>query len=185
MKKTKSAGQIIFIMICLCFIAGIFAGAVIQNIGIDKIKDLCLNESLPKNAPFYALFVKNSKLFILSWLIGFISFGIPFIMAISILKGITYGYAFSYMLSLNGIGTLKDILLFVIPYNVISSIPFFISGTFACWAATRKFIKSSKSCLRREKEKKKTEFIIIFILSLILTFISCFVEIKLSGYVAL
>ena len=185
MKNIKNTWQIIFIMICLCFTMGIIIGAVFYNIGAIQINNLWLKDIIPHMSPFYILFVKNSKMFIAAWFLGFLSFGIPIIMALSIIKGFIYGYAFSYIASINGVEGIKEFILYIVPYNIVSMIPFLISGSFSCCIILKKFvkIKSAKSRLRREKEKNITEFIIIFILSCIMAGLACVLETYLSRYI--
>ena len=185
MKKNKNTGCILFVIICVCFISGIFAGSFIQNIfpNIKELNNFAVKEVLPQNLPFYMLFIKNSKFFLIILALSFLSIGIPVIMSVFAITGLLYGYAFSYVLSGYGMGGFKSFIISALPYYIFKTVPVIISGCFASWVIMRKFVsqRPSKSYLKREKEKNVTEFIIVFIISCIAAFFACYVETRLSG----
>lgn len=180
MKKNRCTGSIIFILLCILFVSGIFTGSIYANIfsGAGFIKSISLKETLPQNLPFYSLFIKNSKFFILILLLSFVSFGIPIITALCMLNGIFYGCAVSYIFSLNGTASLKYIIFYIIPFCILKTLPLVISSCFSCWRITKFFSvsRNQKSYLRREKEKNITEFAIVFIISCIIVFFVCHSE---------
>ncbi len=184
MKKSKSTCPVVFILICVCFIFGIIAGSVYESVTestflIDKI---ALNETIPQKMPFYMLFIKNIKFGIVILILSFISIGIPLILSVFILNGIFYGCAFSHIISLNGFNGFKTFVLTVLPYSMLRLMPLVFAGCFSSLFIMHRFFKerSSKSYLKREIQKTKLEFAIVFFMLCIITFASCLLETKLN-----
>ena len=184
MKKNKSTCPVVFIIICICFIFGIVTGSLAESLSqnSDFIHKMAINEVIPQNMSFYILFIKNIKFGIIILLFTFISIGIPLIMAVFVLNGIFYGYAFSYIISLNGFEGFKIFILTVLPYSLIRLTPLIFSGCYSCLLIMRKFFHehTSKTYLKRETEKTKLEFAIVFSAIFIMAVFSCLVENKLN-----
>ena len=184
MKKNKSTCPVIFMIICICFIAGIIAGSLAEVLTENSffIHNTAANEILPQKCSFYIMFIKNIKFGIILLALSFISIGIPIIMSIFVLNGIFYGYVFSYIISANGFNGFKEFIVNVLPYSVIRLTPLIFTGCFSSMLIMRRFFKehSSKAYLKRESEKTKLEIAIVFFALCIIVFISCTFEMKIN-----
>ena len=111
---------------------------------------------------------------------GFFPFGIPLIIFISFIDGVFYGYGFSYIISVYGFEKFKMFFIYGVPFNALKNISFFISSWFSAYRVIGKFnIKSGRRFLKQDRERSTTEFVIIFVVSTILSLLSCYAELLL------
>ncbi len=65
-------------------------------------------------------------------------------------------------------------------FNALKNISFFISSWFSAYRVIGKFnIKSGRRFLKQDRERSMTEFVIIFVVSTILSLLSCYAELLL------
>ena len=182
MKKNKNTLLKIIIILFLSFIFGIWTGSVSANINtpFSVLSNIFVKSIVPQKVPFWISFLKNSAFFMAVLIFGFFPFGIPLIIFISFIDGVFYGYGFSYIISVYGFEKFKMFFIYGVPFNALKNISFFISSWFSAYRVIGKFnIKSGRRFLKQDRERSMTEFVIIFVLSTILSLLSCYAELLL------
>ena len=171
--------QMLVIVVCLFFMAGIitgslFAGGPMGEKIINAIPEGGLNRSGASFLPLSEAFSKNMFLNAAIWCCGFFSFGIILAAGLVFLKAVSYGYAVSVVMRANGIGFAAAAFL---PQALII-VPVYILT--ACAAISyineRSFNKIPQRRLKREKNRMRTEYIIIFLASVIFIFAASIIE---------
>ena len=192
-KKINSSygeNRLLYMMVFIFFTVGIALGCyMVKYMSSNDMVDLSsyfttftnsiLNTDINNGALFFSILKKNLILIILIVVLGFTTYGTPFVLIIDLIKGFTLGYTFSFLLTtFNGKGVWLA-LASLIPCNIIY-IPSFIalsiiSLEFSSTKLRDKFFNKGKvnTIVEREVIFKIGVFTCIFILGIFIEAYIC------------
>ena len=182
--------KILYFMVFIFFTVGMAVGCyMVKYMGANDINDLSgyftsftksiLSTEVNNGALFFSILKKNAILILLIIILGFTTYGTPFVLIIDSIKGFTLGYTFSFLLTtFSGKGIWLAIASLV-PCNIIY-IPCFIalsiiSLEFSSTKLRDKFFNKGKvnTIVEREVILKIGVFICIFILGIFIEAYIC------------
>ena len=179
--KKDRRWQMVLIIVCLCFFAGIVTGAVSLT-ETDAEKTVKIIELVGENtrecSAFGILYMKRIKYILAMWFSAFFGAGIALILVIMFSTGIMYGFSSAFIAAQKG---MEKIVHCILPQNLFI-LPIYIF--MALWSVN--FVLNGftdygpKSRLKREREKHITEHIIILLTAMAVTAVGCFLELHTS-----
>lgn len=176
-RKKLDVRSEIYMIIFFIFI-GSLCGAVIAN-NINRIALDSLNRSIKiffndlicfninKSSMFVQEFMKNLKIILFLWLMGFIPFGKLFVCFILFIKGLSYGFTSSLLFNTYKLKGFFYVLKFILPTSfILLPAIIFIS------VCSIKFLSRIRHINRRELKKNMFEYSLIFIIASACIFLS-------------
>ncbi|MCD8036024.1 MAG: stage II sporulation protein M [Clostridiales bacterium] len=182
--KNKKAGrwQAILLIVCICFFIGVLVGALsageLKNEQAEALKSYAY--FLDRNdIGFGKLFVKHGKYIAGIWLAGFLYSGAVIILIIVFTIGIFYGFSASFAAAQRGIGY---VALNLLPQNCLLIPLYIFASVWSLGFVLNRFSNNGpKSRIRRERNKRLSEHLVILICCMAFNGAACLSEIYITG----
>ena len=162
MKKKKSGRwQTVLTIVCICFFIGIIIGAFSSvQISTEQAERLSTYiENTSSDMGFIETFWKHAKYITAIWLSGFIYSGVFTVLIIMFVLGLFYGFTSGFAISEMG---LIHVLGYIFPHNIILIPLYIFASVWSVEYVLKKFSNNGpKSRIKRERNKRLTEHMII------------------------
>ncbi len=187
-KKKLLKNQKILLLISSCFLLGVAGGALAANIAGQSGTEtfaLFLKKYLTtqEDVSFGYVFWKYLKYDLLIWAGGWLSMGIFLSGSICLFWGVSLGFTTAMMMASYGSKGVLLAVMGVVPQNMIL-IPVYLTMTGA--AMYYLFVWDEevvrKRAIKREKRKRKTEYCILLVGSVVLVCLASCVEIYVTPF---
>lgn len=172
-KRRNAQGQRIFLIICLFFFVGIVIGSLLANfagqqIQAEMVSFLTEQESVGQEAGFPEIFWKYMKYDFIIWVGGWMSMGLFLSGAAFLLRSISLGFASTMMMLTYGRGGILKAMIGILPVNLILIPGYLMMMCAAVYYMLSWQEEGRKRTLRREQQRKRMEYCIIFGISIAL-----------------
>lgn len=182
-------GQRIATIVCLCFLFGCIGGAVAANIGGQSEEAnlaLFLQEKLADGAQmeFGQVVWKYLKYDLLIWLGGWLSMGVFLSGCICLLRGVSLGFTSAMLMASYGKDGVWLTCLGILPQHFLL-LPAYLGMTIAAiyylFAWEEEGVR--KKSRKQDKKRKRMEYVILGLASLLLIVAASGIEVLLSPFV--
>ena len=186
-RNKQEKRQMMAVMICLFFLLSTTIGAIFANgLSQEDVSALQLNiQKLfaeQKANTFSAIFLKYLKYDILIWLGGCFCYGGVLSAGVLAFRGISLGYTTAILIRSYGGNGIVAAICSLFPQNLILlPVYFFMTWLALCFLLEQRKGVSGKGALKREAQKRWTEYSILFFGSAVLIAAASFLELHLSN----
>ena len=188
MPRTKiDKRQMMAITICLFFLLSTMVGAMLANgLSLEEVNHLQSSlEALfqKEQNSFLSVFFKYLKYDVLIWLGGCFYYGAILSAGILAFRGISLGYTTSVLFRTYGAKGIFPVICSMLPQNLILlPIYFFMTWIAFCFLLEQKSGQYGKGALKREITRRWTEYIILFVGSVLAVILASLIEIYVSEW---
>ncbi len=188
MPRTKNdKRQMMAITICLFFLLSTMVGAMLANgLSLEEVNHLQSSlEALfqKEQNSFLSVFFKYLKYDVLIWLGGCFYYGAILSAGILAFRGISLGYTTSVLFRTYGAKGIFPVICSMLPQNLILlPIYFFMTWIAFCFLLKQKSGQYGKGALKREITRRWTEYIILFVGSVLAVILASLIEIYVSEW---
>ena len=188
MPRTKNdKRQMMAITICLFFLLSTMVGAMLANgLSLEEVNHLQSSlEALfqKEQNSFLSVFFKYLKYDVLIWLGGCFYYGAILSAGILAFRGISLGYTTSVLFRTYGAKGIFPVICSMLPQNLILlPIYFFMTWIAFCYRLEQKSGQYGKGALKREITRRWTEYIILFVGSVLAVILASLIEIYVSEW---
>ncbi len=188
MPRTKNdKRQMMAITICLFFLLSTMVGAMLANgLSLEEVNHLQSSlEALfqKEQNSFLSVFFKYLKYDVLIWLGGCFYYGAILSAGILAFRGISLGYTTSVLFRTYGAKGIFPVICSMLPQNLILlPIYFFMTWIAFCFLLEQKSGQYGKGALKREITRRWTEYIILFVGSVLAVILASLIEIYVSEW---
>lgn len=185
-KKNSIKSEKILLLVCICFLLGVTGGALAANIAGQSGKEafaLFLKKylTMEEDVSFGYVFWKYLKYDLLIWVGGWLSMGIFLSGSICLFWGVSLGFTTAMMMASYGKKGVLLAMVGVVPQNLIL-IPVYLAMTSAAmyylFAWEEEVFRQRAA--KREKRKRKTEYLILLTASVVLICLASCIEIYVT-----
>ena len=188
MPRTKNdKRQMMAITICLFFLLSTMVGAMLANgLSLEEVNHLQSSlEALfqKEQNSFLSVFFKYLKYDVLIWLGGCFYYCAILSAGILAFRGISLGYTTSVLFRTYGAKGIFPVICSMLPQNLILlPIYFFMTWIAFCFLLEQKSGQYGKGALKREITRRWTEYIILFVGSVLAVILASLIEIYVSEW---
>lgn len=190
MPRTKNKKrQMMAIIICLFFLLSTIMGAILANsLSLEDVNNLqssleTLFQKEQNSKGFSSIFFKYLKYDVLIWLGGCFYYGAILSAGVLAFRGISLGYTASVLFRTYGAKGIFPVICSMLPQNLILlPIYFFMTWIAFCFLLEQKSGQYGKGALKREVTRRWTEYIILFVGSVLAVILASLVEIYVSKW---
>ncbi len=186
-RNKQEKRQMMAVMICLFFLLSTTLGAVFANgLSQEAVSELQYHMQKlfaeEKENTFWSIFLKYFKYDALIWLGGCFYYGGVLSAGVLAFRGISLGYTTAVLIRSYGGNGIVAAIFSLLPQNIILlPVYFFMTWLALCFLLEQKKEQFGKGALKRETQRKWTEYGILFLASAVLIAAASFLELYVSN----